>query len=256
MTIGAQMYTLRAYTQVERDLAEALGRVAGMGYDSIQLSAIGPIKPELIRRMADDNGLAIVLTHVPEARILGDTDAVIREHDALGCKYIGLGAMGERYRDSAWADRFYEDFRLPMERIAAAGKLFMYHNHAFEFERMRDGHRLIELLMQIPPGLMGITLDTYWVQYAGGPVLSWIERLRDRIHCVHLKDMTIRGFENRMAPVGSGNMDFQAIVRLLEELGATEHLLVEQDDCYGEDPFECLHKSREVLRQMSINPKR
>ena len=247
MTIGAQLYTLRSYTQTQRDLAETLRRVAKMGYNAIQLSAIGPIAPKIIREMADDNGLDIVLTHMPEARILADTQHVIEEHQVLGCHYIGLGSMGERYRDAAWVDRFPLDFEGPMREIRDAGMLFMYHNHAFEFEPLRDGRRIADVLSQIPSELMGITLDTYWVQYAGGDVMAWIERWKDRLHCVHLKDMTIRGFENRMAPVGAGNMNFAAIVARLAELGVTKHLLVEQDNCYGEDAFDCMQRSCDFI---------
>ena len=36
----------------------------------------------------------------------------------------------------------------------------------------------------------------------------WIERLKDRIPCVHLKDMQVEGFEQRMAPVMEGNLNF------------------------------------------------
>ncbi len=248
ISIGAQLYTVRAYTQTERDLRETLSRVAAMGYDSVQLSAVGPIAPDTVARLCKAQNLTIALTHTPEARILADTERVIDEHRGYGCRYVGLGAMSEKYRAAAWADRFAADFLPAMERIKAAGQLFMYHNHAFEFERMQDGRRLIELLEAIPKELCGITLDTYWVQFAGCNVREWIKRFSGRIPCVHLKDMTVRGFENRMAPVGRGNMGFDSILALLQELGGTEFVLVEQDDCYGEDPFACLEESYRYIR--------
>ena len=58
---------------------------------------------------------------------------------------------------------------------------------------------------------------------------QWLERLKDRIPCVHLKDMTVAGRERRMAPVGEGNMNFPAIMKKLDELGTTKYALVEQD---------------------------
>ena len=48
---------------------------------------------------------------------------------------------------------------------------------------------------------MGITLDTYWVAAAGADVCEWIRLLKDRIPCVHLKDMQIKGWNQIMAPV-------------------------------------------------------
>ena len=42
MTLGAQLYTLRSYTQNEKDLAFCLKKVAEMGYTTVQISAIRP----------------------------------------------------------------------------------------------------------------------------------------------------------------------------------------------------------------------
>ncbi|MDR1440063.1 MAG: sugar phosphate isomerase/epimerase [Clostridiales bacterium] len=242
MELGAQLYTLRNYTQNEKDLAYTLGQVARMGYRQVQISAIGPIAPERVRELCDANGLAIVLTHTNPDRIMNDTEAVIKEHDILGCRYIGIGAMPERYRAPEWLPRFAEDYRAPAQRIAAAGKLLMYHNHDFEFEK-HGGARIIESLTDaFGAEELGFTLDTYWVQAAGGDPAWWIEKLWDRIPCVHLKDMDMRGRKPVMAPVMEGNMNFEAIIRKLKEKGATKHLLVEQDICL-ESPFACLQKS-------------
>ena len=42
MTLGAQLYTLRSYTQNEEDLAYCLKKVAEIGYTTVQISAVGP----------------------------------------------------------------------------------------------------------------------------------------------------------------------------------------------------------------------
>ena len=99
------------------------------------------------------------------------------------------------------------DYKEPAKKIAAAGKKFMYHNHNIEFEKF-DGKRIIETLLEdFTPEEMGFTLDTYWVQAAGADIYQWIDILKDRIPCVHLKDMTVQGWQQHMAPVGSGNLN-------------------------------------------------
>ncbi len=249
MKLGAQLYTLREYTQTEQDLDYSLGRVAKMGYETVQLSAIGPIPPERVRALCDKHGLEIVLTHTDPNRILNDTEAVIREHDILGCRYIGIGMMPQKYRSPEWLWHFAEDYREPAKKIAAAGKLLMYHNHNLEFQKF-DGKLVIETLMEsFSPEEMGFTLDTYWVQMGGGDVCGWLKKLRGRTPCVHLKDMAVRGMEPIMAPVGEGNLDFPQILETLRELGGVEHLLVEQDTCQG-SPFDCLEQSLKNLRDM------
>lgn len=248
MKTGAQLYTLRTYTQNEKDFAFSMKEVAKIGYTQVQISAIGPIAPERVREICDENGLEIVLTHTNQDRILNDTEAVIREHDIMGCNYIGLGSMPERYHSPQWLSHFALDYKEPAKKIAAAGKLMMYHNHHFEFEKY-NGQRIIETLLEdFTAEEMGFTLDTYWVQAAGCDVVKWLEILGDRIPCVHLKDMEMANAQAVMAPVGEGNMNFDAILKTIETIGKTKHLLVEQDVC-RESPFVCLKKSYDYLAE-------
>ena len=59
------------------------------------------------------------------------------------------------------------------------------------------------------------------------------------------------GKEQHMAPVGWGNMNFDAILSAAEDAGS-QYLLVEQDLCYGEDPFVCLKKSYDYLKSVGL----
>ena len=242
MKLGAQMYTLRTYAQNEKDLRFSLKKVSEIGYSEVQLSAIGPIKPEIIKEICDECDLRIVLTHTPPDRILYDTQAVIDEHKMYGCKYIGIGSMPERYHHPEWLSHFRDDFKDAAKMIANAGMMLMYHNHAFEFEKLGD-KRIIEILMEdFPENELGFTLDTYWVQAAGGDPVEWIKKLKGRIPCVHLKDMDVLDGKPVISPVMEGNMNFKAILETLSQQGGTDHILVEQDTCY-ESPFICLEKS-------------
>ena len=251
MKIGAQLYTLRDFCQTEGDLACSLEKIAKMGYTTVQVSGIGKIDPLRLRELCDENGLSIVLTHNDPNRIINDTDRLIEEHNILGCDYIGLGAMPPKYQNFFWVEHFTRDFREPAKKIAAAGKLLMYHNHNLEWTRLRDGRRIMDVLLeQMPADLMGVTLDTYWVQAAGADVLEWIDILQDRIPCVHLKDMSVNGFDQRKAVVGEGNLNFPKILEKLQTLGKTKYMLVEQDDCYGESAFDCLKRSYDNVRKM------
>lgn len=246
MKLGAQLFTLRDYTQTESDLDYSLSLVAKMGYETVQISAIGPIAPQRVRELCDKHGLEIVLTHTDPVRIMNDTEAVIKEHDLMGCKYIGIGMMPKKYCSPQWLPRFAQDYKEAAKKIAAAGKLLMYHNHNIEFQKF-DGKLVIETLMEsFAPSELGFTLDTYWVQMGGADVCAWMEKLSGRIPCIHLKDMAVNGWDPVMAPVGEGNLDFDKIIRTAENCG-TQHLLVEQDTCQG-SPFDCLETSFKNLQ--------
>ncbi len=253
MRLGAQGYTIRAFCQTESDIARSLRRVRDIGYETIQISGFGAIAPEKLKALCDENGLQIVLTHNPADRILGDTDALIAEHQLYGAKYIGIGSMPECYRSPEGIARFAADFAPAAKKIAGAGLLFMYHNHAFEFERMPDGRLMMDALLEkMPADIMGVTADVYWLQFGGVDVRAWLRAHGERIRCAHLKDMAVRGFAQRFAAVGDGSMDFRAILETLGETGATAHALVEQDDCFGEDPFDCLERSYRYLTNLGL----
>lgn len=253
MRIGAQLYTVRQFTQTPHDLEETFRRLSSMGYTTVQLSAMGPMSPEVIREIADRNHLEIISNHTNPLKILEDVDAVIQEHKILGCPFIGIGGMPEKYRSAGWIDRFAPDFTPAAQKMAENGMKFMYHNHNFEWQTLSDGRKMINVLLEtMPASLMGVTMDYYWLQAAGADVYEWTEKMSGRIPCVHFKDMAVSGFTPRFAAIGDGNMNYEKIVSMLLEKGETEYAFIEQDDCYGDDPFRCLERSYRTLERMGL----
>lgn len=250
MELGAQLFTLRAYTQTEKDLDYTLGEVAKIGYKTVQLSAVGKdISAQTKKELCDKHGLKIVLTHNPAEQFLYHTEQLIKDHEVMNCRYIGLGSMPDKYRTPEWISHFAEDFRESVHMIHEAGMQFMYHNHNFEFEKINGTYYMNYLTDNFSPEEFGITLDTYWIQAAGGDVCQWIDKLKDRIPCVHLKDMAVVNHEAVMAPVMEGNMNFPAIIEQLKHTNC-QHMLVEQDTCL-ESPFVCLKKSYDNITKLA-----
>jgi len=52
--------------------------------------------------------------------------------------------------------------------------------------------------------------------------------------------------------VGEGNLNWKAIIEAAEE-GGVEWYIVEQDSCYGRDPFESLAISYRNLKAMKVD---
>ena len=164
MTIGAQLYTVRAFCQNESDLDESIKKISKIGFTCVQVSGIGDIKAEKVREICDKHNIKIILTHTNPQRVQHDTDNVIAEHKIMGAGYIGIGGLPAEYRDDvAGLDRFAADFTPVAQKIADAGMKFMYHNHHWEFEKY-DGKIIFDRLADgIAKDLMGFTVDTYWV---------------------------------------------------------------------------------------------
>ena len=245
MKIGAQFYTVRNQCQTLDDFALTLRKVADIGYKTVQISGTCPYPAQWLREQLDKNGLTCVLTHIPVPRLVGETAQVIAEHCVFDCPLIGLGwyAFDESREDATYA-HFMNTFVPVAEEIRAGGRYFMYHNHDQEFKHLGDRIVLEKLAQDIPAELMGFTLDTFWVQAGGGDPAQWIGKLAGRVPAIHLKDYA---YGRRMAVVGEGNINFDRVFTEAERAG-TKYLLVEQDDCNGEDPIECLRRSYAYLK--------
>ena len=249
MKIGAQLYTLRHMTQTLEGFAEALRRVADMGYTAVQVSATCPFEAAWLRDELAKNGLQCVLTHTPVPRLTGETEKVIAEHDTFNCRCVGLGWWSWKDGDGMGRDDFERLFPPVMRRLREGGKLFMYHNHDQEFRKI-EGRPILQWLAETyAPEELGFTLDTFWVQAGGGDPAQWIERLAGRVPVIHLKDYA---YGRRMAPIGEGNLNFDRIFEKAAS-GGTAWMLVEQDDCNGEDPLDCLKRSYDFLRSRGFD---
>lgn len=245
MKLGAQFYTIRQSCQTLDDLSESLKRVADIGYETVQISGTCEYDPKWLKEQLDANGLQCVITHTDPALITGQTGEVIRNHDILNCDCVGLGGYGfSEETPEVDVEKFFADFGPAAKLMAQNGKYFMYHNHDREFRKI-GGKTILELLAEgMPADQLGFTLDVFWVQAGGGDPAYWLEQLKGRVPCIHLKDYA---FGKKMAVLGEGNINFDRILEKAETAG-TKYLLVEQDDCNGEDPFDCLKRSYNYMK--------
>ena len=245
MNIGAQFYTIRDFCKDTDSFAESLKKVADIGYKYVQISGTCNYDAKWLKENLDKNGLKCVLTHIPAADLTDNTEKVIENHKIFDCKYIGLGYHNfDTDNKEENYNNFVNTYKPAVKAIKAEGKCFMYHNHHFELMKIGNEVILEKLSRDFAPEEMGITLDTYWIQKAGGDPALWLEKLSGRVPCIHLKDMT---YDSKMAVVGEGNINFERVFEKAEKSG-TKYMLVEQDDCNGENPFDCLKRSYDYLK--------
>ncbi|MBQ7936778.1 MAG: sugar phosphate isomerase/epimerase [Clostridia bacterium] len=243
MKIGAQLYTVRDFCKTKEDLGETLQKIADIGYQTVQVSGTCEYDPKWLSNELKKNGLRCVLTHIPKEKLLEYPQQVALDHQVFDCNYVGLGSFSFREPEKN-LEEFLNLFTPVADSINRQGKYFMYHNHAREFQKIGGKTVLEHLAEGFPAHMMGFTLDTYWAQFAGADPADWIEKLSGRVPCIHLKDQT---FDQKMAVIGEGNINFDRVFMSAQRAG-TQYMLVEQDDCNGENPFDCLKRSYEFLK--------
>jgi sugar phosphate isomerase/epimerase len=249
--LAAQLYTLRDFTKTPDAIADTLHKVKQLGYDAVQLSALGPIEPSALKAILDREGLSVCATHVPYDRLRDDLPAVIEEHHLWGCRHVAIGGLPAAYRNHEGYRRFAQEASAIARELANANLTFSYHNHSFELEKFEGRTALAMLYEESDPAVFFAEIDTYWLQHGGADPSVWIRSMKDRIPLVHLKDMAVKDNTPIMAEVGEGNMNWSAILEACKEANV-EWYIVEQDYCQR-DPFESLQISLRNLQGMGLS---
>lgn len=248
--IAAQLYTLRDHLKTPEAIATTLEKVREIGFEAVQLSALGPIETDRLKEILDANGLTVCATHTAWDRLRNDIQSVIDEHRTLGCRHVAIGGMPNEYRNLEGYHRFAREASEVAQALADAGFTFSYHNHDFELERF-GAKTGLQILIEESDSALNFEIDTYWVQHGGGDPAAWIRKVSDRIPLVHLKDMTYKGGQVRMAEVGEGNLNWPAILEACREANV-EWYIIEQDIC-DRDPFESLAISLKNVKAMGLS---
>ncbi len=249
---GAQLFTVREFTKTIEGVADALKKSREIGYKGVQVSGFGDVNPGDVAHLAEDNGLTIAATHFGWNEFLGDLDRVIETHQLWDCCHAAIGGLPKEYLSLDGLDRFVFELSPIAEKLNSAGISFSYHNHSHELIRY-DGHTWLErLYKQAPSEILKAELDVYWLVAGGSDPIQWILDLGDRQPGIHFKDMQVdRDRIQRFAEVGEGNLNWPKIIDACRQVGV-EWAFVEQDQCYGKDPFECLAISYRHMQEMGI----
>jgi sugar phosphate isomerase/epimerase len=248
--IAAQMYNLRDFTKTPKDIASTLARVKKMGYDAVQLSALGKIDSKELAKILQTEGLTCCATHVAPERLRDEPNAVLDDHKLWGCKFTAIGGFFPKDPTAKdWPD-FAQSFNATAKKYQGSPLRIGYHNHSHELARY-DNKTALQTLVDLLSKDVWFEIDTYWIQHGGADPAAWIDKVAGRIPCVHLKDMAITpNREQQMAEVGEGNLNWPAILAACKR-AKVEWFIIEQDICQR-DPFESLSISLKNLKQMGI----
>lgn len=245
MKLGAQMYTVRDYCKDLDGFSQTLKKIADIGYKTVQVSGTCDYEADWLKEELRKNGLECAITHYNTDKIISSPEEVAAAHKVFGCKYVGIGWYDLNAKET---QEFIETFKPSAKAIKDSGLSLSYHNHDPEFKIENGKTKLQTILESFTEDELKITLDTFWAQAGGADPAKLIRELKGRVPCIHLKDMA---YDRMMMPVGSGNMNFESIIAAAIDSGV-EYALVEQDNCNGLDPFDCLKRSYEYCRANGI----
>lgn len=249
--LAAQLYTVRDFIQTGFDIAGSLEKIKKIGYDAVQVSAMGKIDESGLLKICDGLGLKIIATHDGSSTYFDDLDSEIAHMKALNCQCTAYPWPHILPLTHTGAVLYARRLNAIAEKMAAAGLELSYHNHDIEFKKL-DGEFLLDIIYREAPALKA-ELDVFWVAAAAQDPVKWINKLSGRQSLIHLKDFGVGAKGGRqMRAIGDGNLDWKAIIPAAEAAGV-KYFIVEQDDCNGADPFDELARSFEYISRNFIS---
>ena len=244
--VAAQLYTVRDFCKTPDDIARSLEKIAKIGYQAVQSSALGPIPDADLVQLCRDNGLTLCATHESIEDILDNPEKVIAHLQNLDCQHTAIGfPSGVDLGSKEGVLSFARRFESSAQKFVAAGLSASHHNHHHEFRKI-EGKTIIEILLEQTQAVT-FELDTYWVQYGGANPTTYCEKCDGRLPLLHLKDYWV---DNDSKPgfceIGNGNLEFPSIIAAAEKSGC-EWFIVEQDSTPA-DPFDSLQISFDFIK--------
>lgn len=276
--IGVQMMMLKDKV-TELGVYETMKKIHELGFSAVEVSQI-PMTEENVaelKRASEDFGIEIaalsaalepMMPGMPGETLSADFDKIVNDCKTLNCNFLRIGMLplttiGHKDKIMEFVQKADE----VAERLAEHGIDLYYHNHHIEFQKY-DGEYLFDIIKNNTSKL-GFEIDVHWVHRGGLNPVDVIRKYEGRVSLIHLKDYRIgqmdlsvmeggfdrdkffQAFNNtvQFAELGQGSLDFNAIIDAGLESGS-QYFLIEQDDVYGRDPFDCLKDSAEYLRSI------
>jgi inosose dehydratase len=273
--------------------AQVLDEMSATGYVGTELGRWGfmPTEAAPLRQEVGRRDLALVGAFVPVrlsvredhaagsaaavkvARLLaaaGDVPFVVladdTARDPARTRLAGRIQPGDGLDERGWDTLASGANRIARDVRDATGLRTVFHHHCATF--VETPREIDELMSRTDPSLVGLCLDTGHCAFGGGNPVTVLDRWRDRVWHVHLKDcdpdVKYRAARDEwdyadsvrngvFCELGHGAVDFRAVLGSLKSSGYDGWLVVEQDVLPSMGtPAQSAARNREYLRSLGI----
>lgn len=220
MEYGLQLYSVRDLTG--ENFEEAVRKVAALGYKFVETAGFFGRTAEQFNALMEETGLRLSGTHTGLKALLEDYEGTLAFHKAIGNKnYI---IPGHPLSNQAEIDSFVAHVNELQPKLAAEGITLAFHNHHREFIPNADGSVAMEQIVYRTD--LKLEVDTYWAFVGMKNPIAFLERVKDRLIFVHMKDGSPDGHGT---PLGMGDAPVAEVYRWVRAQGIP--MVVESETC-------------------------
>lgn len=246
MNYGLQLYSIRDVA--EKDFEAALKTAAEQGYTMVESAGFFGRSAEEVKTLLNKYGLVLCSTHTGYDALLGDVQGSIDFHKAVGCEDIIIPSAPFSTKEKL--DALINNVNELLPVIEEQGLRLHYHNHSNEFLPNKDGLIAFDELAERTR--VSFEIDTFWAYNAGLDPIALMEKYKERIRFIHLKDGIAQDCSDGKScavglPLGSGKAPVAAVREKAIELGIT--MVVESEGLEPNGPEE-VKRCIEYLRTL------
>jgi len=216
-----QLYSVRDV--INNDFAGTLKNLSEMGYTGVEFAGYGDLSAQQMKDVLTANNLKPVGAHIGVEGLTKHLDEEIAFHKALGTEYIICPYYEMKTKDDVL--KLAEILKPVIAKCGEAGLKFAYHNHAHEFAQ-DGGEYLLDILFKNLPPESVMELDIFWVAYAGVDPFAYMEKHKDRLKLIHVKQIDK---DKHCVDLDQGIINFKEIITKAKTLGV-EHFILEQEE--------------------------
>ena len=242
--LSFQLYSARKFPPLDSQLAT----LKKLGYSRVEPYGGLFAEPDALTGGLKRHGLTAPSTHVSIDTLKNDLDGFVKQAKEIGAKLVIIPAIPpeQRSKDASGWSAFGKELAGIAEKLSKHGLPLAWHNHDFEFKQLPDGRYPLDLMFEAAPKLMW-QADIGWIHATGEDPVRWLEKYRDRIRAVHIKDAAPKGQkleEDGWTDIGAGTIDWQRLMPAIEATKA-DLLVLEHDNPADFEGF--ARRSREAM---------
>ena len=250
--IGAQFIIFGKQYNIEEDINIILDQLAAAGYAAIEGSIKDPVD---LRRKLIARGMVLGGLHtVPRVLMEKLPEQIDFMKKAKCYSMCNSGCLDWKHTTLPEVENSIKIINEAGKKLREAGIRLHYHNHDFEFTVQFNGKRIIDIMLeQFDPKAVDLCVDVAWVRRGGDDPAAFLKKHASRIGYLHFKDFEADsdGKFLRWVELGTGAVDYRAILPALPLLKDVQFAMVEQDQPNGNAMLNMIN-SRAFLRSLGL----